>query len=192
MILSENNINASVIINIEIGRKYINKALESESLVDNFYSLNKEVFFLFKLMFKYFVSVFSLLLSPTPAIPTSHPPSYPPLALSLCRLYMFLDNPLPFSPIIPSHLPSGYFVLYSFVSGHIFLYFNVCGYILLACLFCWLGSTYRWDHMVFVFHRLFHVLQHIICIENMFNFSYYVELVAKRWPCFSTFVIHWL
>ena len=34
------------------------------------------------------------------------------------------------------------------------LYFNVSSYILLACLFCWLCSTYRWDHMVFVFHSL--------------------------------------
>ena len=32
--------------------------------------------------------------------------------------------------------------------------FNVSGYILLACLFCWLGSNYRWDDMVFVFHHL--------------------------------------
>ena len=35
----------------------------------------------------------------------------------------------------------------------IVLYFNVSAWILLACLFCWLGSTYRWDHMVLHFHR---------------------------------------
>ena len=34
------------------------------------------------------------------------------------------------------------------------LYFIASYYILLAYLFCWLGSTYRWDHMVFVPHRL--------------------------------------
>ena len=26
--------------------------------------------------------------------------------------------------------------------------------LVLFCLFCWLGSTYRWDHMVFVFYHL--------------------------------------
>ena len=45
----------------------------------------------------------------------------------------------------PLPLPSGY--------CQFGLYFNVSGYILLACLFCWLGSTYRWNHMVFVFHH---------------------------------------
>ena len=34
------------------------------------------------------------------------------------------------------------------------LYFHVSSSILLICLFCWLGSTYWWDHMVFVFHLL--------------------------------------
>ena len=34
------------------------------------------------------------------------------------------------------------------------LKFNVSGYILLAYWFCWLGPTYRWDHMVFVFYCL--------------------------------------
>ena len=55
--------------------------------------------------------------------------------------------PLPFFPLLSlSPLPSGY---WKFV-----LYFNVSGSILLVCLFCWLGFTYRWDHMVFVFHHL--------------------------------------
>ena len=53
---------------------------------------------------------------------------------------------LVFNLLSSSPLPSGY---YQFV-----LYFNVSGYILLTCLFCWLGSTYRWDHMIFVFHCL--------------------------------------
>ena len=52
--------------------------------------------------------------------------------------------PFPFfPPLSPSPLPSGY--------CHFVLYFNVSGCILLAC---WLGSTYRWDHMVSVFHCL--------------------------------------
>ena len=37
----------------------------------------------------------------TPAIPTSHPQSYPPWALFLGPLHMFLDNPSPFSPRYP-------------------------------------------------------------------------------------------
>ena len=51
-----------------------------------------------------------------------------------------------FSQLSPLPLPSGYC---QFV-----LNFNVSGYILLAYLFCWLGSTYTWDHMVFIFHHL--------------------------------------
>ena len=62
-------------------------------------------------------------------------------------------RPFSFIPMLsPSPLPSGY---YQFV-----LYFNVPGYIFLACLFCWLGSTDRWDHMVFVFHRLGYFTEH--------------------------------
>ena len=40
-------------------------------------------------------------LPPTPAIPTTHPQSYPPtppLPLSMCPLYMFLDGPSPSTP----------------------------------------------------------------------------------------------
>ena len=83
-----------------------------------------------------------------PCLPfsTSHPQSYSPLALSVGPSYMFLDDPSHSFPCYPSPCPSGY--------CQFALYFNVTGYILLACLFCWLGSTYRWDHMVFVFHHL--------------------------------------
>ena len=84
--------------------------------------------------------------TPSPTHPTSHSRSYPCLALSMCPLYLFPDDPYPFSPVIHSHLPSAY--------CQCVLYFHVCGYILLACLFCWLGSTFGWDHMAFVFHRL--------------------------------------
>ena len=61
-------------------------------------------------MFKYSCLHFS----PTP-IPTSHPRSYPSLALSTCPLYVFLDDPFSFPPIFPLLLPSGYcqFVLIS-------------------------------------------------------------------------------
>ena len=55
--------------------------------------------------------------------------------------------PFPSFPLFsPSSLPSGYF---QFVLNLI-----VSGYIFLACLFCWLGSTYRWHHVVFVPHLL--------------------------------------
>ena len=56
-------------------------------------------------------------------------------------LAFFLLSQLP-----PSPLPSGHC---QFV-----LYVHVFGSILVNCLFCLLCSTYRWDHMVFVFHCL--------------------------------------
>ena len=73
---------------------------------------------------------------------TSHIQSSPlPLSLSMGPLYMLLDKPCPPFPLLsPSTLPFRYC---QFV-----LYFHVSGYILLAHLFCWLGSTYRWDRMV--------------------------------------------
>ena len=91
----------------------------------------------FLLLFKY-----SCHFSPT----TPHLPSVilPPFGFVHVPLYMFLDDPSPFSRY---PLPSPLWLLSV-------LYFNVSGYILLPCLFCWLGSTYRWDHMVFVFHCL--------------------------------------
>ena len=92
-------------------------------------------------------------MSPFPPHHSPHPsyPYFPPLILTpFGFVYVYFihvpDNPSPFPPIIPSHLPSGYC---QFV-----LNFNVSGYVLLACLSCWLSSTYRWDHMVFVFHHL--------------------------------------
>ena len=65
---------------------------------------------------------------------------------------MFLNDPSPYFPCYPPHAPFGYC---QFV-----LYFNVSGYILLACLFHWLGSPYRWHHMVFVFYLLVYFTQH--------------------------------
>ena len=82
-------------------------------------------FFIFYCCSSTFVSVSPPPLLPTPAIPTSHPQSYPALALFMCPLYMFLTNLLPVPPIIPSHLHSGHC---QFV-----LNFNVSGSILLIC-----------------------------------------------------------
>ena len=76
------------------------------------------------------VSIFPLTCPP----PLLSPSNLPPLALSMCPLYMFLDGPSPIFPHYPSSLPSGYC---QFV-----LYFNVSGYILLAYLLCWLGLTW--------------------------------------------------
>ena len=105
----------------------------------------------FKIVVQIQISPFST----PPLAPTSHPWSYPPLALSMCPLYIFLDDPSPFFFPVTSPYLSGYcqFVLYFNVSG-------VSGYILLAYLFCWLSSTYRWDHMVFVYHCLAYFTQH--------------------------------
>ena len=113
----------------------------------------------FKLLFKYSCLHFPPpLLPPSPPIPTSHPWSYPiwfcPWVLYMCSLKTL---PL-FSPIIPFFpLPSG--------QCQFILYLNVSSSILIVCLFCWLGSTYRWYHMVFVFHHLAYFTQH-----NAFQF----------------------
>ena len=65
---------------------------------------------------------------PLPTIPTPHPQPYRPLALSMCPLYMFLDDHSPYFPHYALLLPSGYC---QFV-----FYFNVSGSVLFACLFC--------------------------------------------------------
>ena len=80
--------------------------------------------------------------------PLSHTQSFTcPVVLvhgSLVHVPWFAPSPssLHYSPPHPSGHPQ------------CVLYFQVSGSVLLACLFCWLGSTYRWDHMVFVPHRL--------------------------------------
>ena len=83
---------------------------------------------------------------PHPSLPTTLNPN--PLWLCPCVLYTCSLMTLPpFSPLSPPiYLRSVYC---QFV-----LYFNVSGYVLLTYLFCWLSSTYRWDHMVFVFYCL--------------------------------------
>ena len=59
-------------------------------------------YFLF--LFKYSCLHFPPSTPPAPPIPTSHPWSYPSLALSMCPLYMFLDDLPVFPPLSP--LPS--------------------------------------------------------------------------------------
>ena len=91
--------------------------------------------------------------------PFSHhhfpPPTHPHLPPSILSPFGFVHvsfihfhlPPFPFFPMLfPSSLPSGHC---QFV-----LNFNISGYILLDYLFCWLDSTYRWDHIEFVFQHL--------------------------------------
>ena len=82
--------------------------------------------FNFLLLFKYSCLQFHLTTTPCLTHPRLPPVSLLPLALSMCPLFMFLDNPSPILPHCPLPLPSGYC---QFV-----LYFNVSGYILFACL----------------------------------------------------------
>ena len=107
------------------------------------------VFWFFKLLFYYSCPNFSLLLSLFHPPPHTHshsqsPPSCPCLwviyTCSLTRPFLF------FPPLFPFPLSSGpcQFVPCFYASSSI----------LLICLFCWLGSTYRWDNMMFVFHCL--------------------------------------
>ena len=110
-------------------------------------SVSKYQHLFFLLLFKH-----SYLLLSHHQFPLPHPPPPPtlnPSPLWLCSwvLYTCSSKTLPFLfPIIPSTLPSGYC---QFV-----LCFSVSGSILLTCLFSWLDSSYRWDHMLLFFHLL--------------------------------------
>ena len=75
------------------------------------------------------LSAFSPHHSPRPQpSPPASPDSTPHLGYVHVSFIPVPENPSPFSPIISSHLPSGY--------CQIVLNFNVSGYILLACSFC--------------------------------------------------------
>ena len=79
--------------------------------------------------------------------PCSHGPSPHccscPWVIHTCSL----SSAFPFFlPISPSLLPSGHF--------HSVPCFHACGSTLLVSLFCSLDSSYRWDHMGFVFQGL--------------------------------------
>ena len=82
--------------------------------------------------------------STSPVLPTSLPISIPPCYCP-CVLYSCSCKPFTLSPYNP--LPSPLWSLSACSQFH-------CLWLYFACLFCWLGSCYRWDHMVFVFHRL--------------------------------------
>ena len=75
------------------------------------------------------VSIFTPPLPSTTAILDSHLRSYPHLALSMCPLYMFLDDPFSFFPIYP--LPSTQWLLsVCYLFQCLWLYF-VCLFVLL-------------------------------------------------------------
>ena len=105
--------------------------------------------FIFNFNFNFIVlqlllSAFSPHHSPLPYHP-SH--SILPPAVLVRGSFINVPWSFPFFPLLsPSLLPFGHC---QFVP-----YFHISGSILLTCLFCWLGSTYRWDHMVFVFYHL--------------------------------------
>ena len=101
------------------------------------------LFCIFLLLFKYSRLHCPATTFPLPTIPTSHPQSFPTLALSMGPLNMFLDHASPSylcycTPHSPLVTVSLFFILMTV-------------YIFLACLFCWLGFIYRWDHIVIVF-----------------------------------------
>ena len=93
------------------------------------------------------LSQLSLTALPCPAHPPL-PQSIPTLlSMSMGHLSLFLDYTLPFLSLrTPPPLSSG--------GCQSVLYFHASGSMLLIYLFCSLGSTYRWDLMVFVFHCL--------------------------------------
>ena len=112
-------------------------------------NLLKHLYFIkiFLLFFSYSCPYFTPTALPCP-IQSLLPKTIPtPLSLSMGPLYMFLNLTLPVSPF-----PSGYCQ-----SGPCF---HACGFISLLSLFCLLDSSYRWDHMVSVFHCLAYLTQH--------------------------------
>ena len=115
---------------------------------------NLLLFFLWNIFFSFYL-FYCCLITVVPISPHNSPPPYPPppptfnppshVGFVHGSFIHVPWQPFPFFPPLPSFsLPSG---LCQFV-----LHFSVFGFILLICLFCWLGSTYRWDHMVFIFH----------------------------------------
>ena len=112
--------------------------------VRNYVIYYVSLFSLFLMLLKYSCLHFPPSTASAPPIPTSHPRTH---TLWLCPRVRYTCSlmilPL-LSPVI--RLPLSLWLL-SICS----LFQCLWLYILLACLFHWLGSTYRWDHMVFAF-----------------------------------------
>ena len=116
----------------------------------SFFSIHEISFIIFIIFCCYsitVVSIFRPLPSSTHPSPCSHsqsPHCCPcPWAIPTCSL----SSPSPSF----HHFPP-----FPFPSGHCQSVpcFRACGSIVLVSLFCSLDSSYRWDHTVFVFHRL--------------------------------------
>ena len=94
------------------------------------------------------LSPFSTIAQSCPAHQTS--PTSNPSHTCLCPWVLYtcsLIAPFPFFQLLFLFLlPSRY--------CQFIIYFHVSSSILYTCWFCWWGSIYRWDHMVFVFHCL--------------------------------------
>ena len=106
----------------------------------------------FSVLFKIFLLLFNYSCPSFP--PITLPCSTHPLPSTFSPPHLFVHGSFIHVPWL-DHSPS--FLHYpSLPSGHcqFVLYFHVSVSVFLACLFCWLGSTYRWDHMLFVFHWL--------------------------------------
>ena len=136
-------------INFALKRPHLffQKAMNGFKVNSTLQLLHRTVFlfsFLF-FLFNYFIVVqlqLSAFTSPPQPNPppslASAPPWFCPCVLHSCSWKLFSPLSLPTCPLVTV------MVLNS----------NVSGYILLVALFCWLRSTYRWDHMAFVPHCL--------------------------------------
>ena len=114
------------------------------------------------------VTIVPISLPITPSFPyPSPPPTFnhsPPLSLFMGPLYMFLDDPSPYFPCSP---PSPLVTVILFlISMSLVLFWS---------LVCFVDSTYRWDHVVFVFHHLAY-------------FTYYNALQFH--PCHHSSILH--
>ena len=138
------------------------------------------------LNFFYFLLFILLQLSSCPnsffAFCPLHPvhPSCPqsilsPLSMSMNHSYMFFDSSLPLpSTILPSHLP--------FYSCQSVPCFHVSGSIFFISLFCSLDSSYKWGHMVLVFHQLAYC--YTITVSSSIH-----AITKVRIPFFKRFLI---
>ena len=84
------------------------------------------------------------------------PPSLNPTPFWLCPWVLYTCSLMTLPLLSPvTLLPTPLWVIVSL------FFISMSGYILFACFFCWLGSTYRWDHMVFIFYHVVYFTYHI-------------------------------
>ena len=91
-------------------------------------------YFLIFLLFKYSCLHFPSTTFPCPTHPTFYPQSFPPLALSMSPLYMFLDDPSPFFPVIALPHPLWLLSVCSLFQ---------CLWFYFACL-CYISEQQKW------------------------------------------------